>query len=340
MAENNEQLRPGLPLIRLSLLTPFITELDRRKINIDHVLDQFDLNRDNLHSPDVFVTSPVMYKLLDAMAATANDRYLALYIGETLDIYSWPVFSSAAREATSFVEFIFRFSKSAGEQATSVSYRLDTDGEYALFRAYRLSEPDSCPGQADAFYVGLFKTIFQRCTGEAWDPAQVQVKVCDTDAIPKNYQNILVSEGDRRGCTIRFPQEWLLLPFDLREFKQRRTPEVIYQAPSKSLIEAIRQALLPHIHQPDLNNELAAELCGFEPRTLARKLKVKGTTISKQINNIREEVAIKMLVETKRPVSDIASAVGYYDPSVFTRSFKRWTGVSPSAYRKQHSQRS
>ena len=160
MHENNNQLVSGLPLIRLSLIIPFEEELNRRGVDIDPILAQFDLTRDNLHSPDVFVTAPVMYRLLDAMAEAAVDPYLAVYIGETLDVYSWPVFADAARAASSFGEFILRFSKETANQATSVKYRLETDGEYATFRAYRVFDPDECPAQADAFYIGLFCRMF------------------------------------------------------------------------------------------------------------------------------------------------------------------------------------
>ena len=335
-AVRDQEPRSGLPLIRLTLVAPFTSELDKRGIDVDAILGQFDLTRENLHSPDVFVTAAVMYQLLEAMAASAEDPYLAVYIGETLDVYGWPVFSEAARDASSFGEFFFRFSKEAGNQATSVKMRLETDGEYATFRAYRVSEPGSCPGQADAFYVGLFGTIFQRCAGDAWDPSKVTVRICDTSVIPKNYKNVIVTQGDRRGCSIRFPQEWLLLPFNLEDFRQRVIPKVNYQLPPKSLVGAIHQALLPHIHLPDLDVDHAAELCGYDKRTLGRKLKAKGTSISKEIARLKEQQATRALIETKRSISDISNSVGFNDSSVFSRAFKKWTGFSPSEYRRHN----
>ena len=333
--QKNQQLKSDLPLIRLSLIIPFASELERRHTNVDSILDRFNLSRENLHSPDVFVTAAVMYRLLDAMAEAADDPYLAVYIGETLDVYNWPVFADAAQAASSFGEFILRFSRETANQATSVKYRLETDGDYATFKSHRVFNPDACPAQADAFYIGLFCRMFQRCCGEDWDPNQVRAQCCDTTTIPKNYQHILVAQGDLRGCSIRFPQDWLLLPFDLEDFRQRVIPTVDYSSPPKSLIEAVHQALLPHIHLPELNNDMAAELCGFEMRTLGRKLKAKGTTINKEIANLRRDKSIQLLTGSNRSISDIASAVGYNDPSVFTRSFKRWTGSSPREYRKR-----
>ena len=336
MPSDKHNLRHEVPLVRLTLVTPFAEELDRRGIEIDSILAKFDLSKENLHSVDVFVTAPVMYELLEAMSEAADDRYLAVYVGETLDIHGWPVFTNAARDSSTFGEFILRFSQAAGEQATSVRMRLDTDGEYATFSAHRVFEPAICPAQADAFYVGLFSTIFQRCIGSTWNKGNTQVRVCDTGAIPQNYKTMVVLQGDRRGCVIRFPQEWLLQPFDLEDFRKRAIPEAEYSAPPKTLIGSVRKALWPHLHRADMNIELAAKLCGFDQQVLARKLRKNGTTINKEIQYLKQEQSTRLLMESDWAVSDIGNSIGFSDPAVFSRSFKRWTGVSPSMYRKLH----
>ena len=40
-----------------------------------------------------------------------------------------------------------------------------------------------------------------------------------------------------------------------------------------------------------------------------------------------------MLRETERPIAHIAALLGYAEPAAFTRSFRRWAGVSPQAWR-------
>jgi AraC-like DNA-binding protein len=273
------------------------------------------------------------------MADAVDDPYLAVYVGETLDLFSWPVFTDAAKKAATFGDFFYRFSAEAGNQASSVKMRLDTDGKHATFRAHRVFEPDMSPAQADAFYVGLFRSIFQRCAGTQWDPKAVSIRTCDPEAIPPNYHQLMISQGDRLGCTIRFPQEWLSLPFNYQDFKQRTDMDIRYQSPPRSLSESIRQALLPHIHLTDLTADHAAELCGYDKRALGRKLHVMGTTLTKEIAHIKEELTVRALLDTNESIADIAASVGFSDASVFTRSFRKWTGVSPREYRKMHNTR-
>ena len=328
----------GLPLIRLSLILPFLQHLDARKIDSDDILSEQGLSRDALTSTDIFVPAVTFYKVIEAMARTAQDPFLAVHIGENLDLAAWPVFTESVKHAASFGDFFFRFAAESVNQASSVQMRLDTDGEHATFRAYRVFEPSMVPAQADAFYVGLFTSIFQNCTADKWNPYEVLIRLSDPDAVPPAYHNLMISRGDRRGPSIRFPQKWLLLPMHINEKEHDSIDDIKYQIPPKSFNEAIRQALQPYIHRTDLTAEVAAELCGYEKRALGRKLKAGGSRLSKEIAGLREKKARRLLKETSQPIAEVSSSVGFNDPSVFSRAFKKWTGYSPRAYRRINKQ--
>jgi len=324
----------GLPLIRLSLILPFLQHLDARKIDSDDILSEQGLSRDALTSTDIFVPAVTFYKVIEAMARTAQDPFLAVHIGENLDLAAWPVFTESVKHAASFGDFFFRFAAESVNQASSVQMRLDTDGEHATFRAYRVFEPSMVPAQADAFYVGLFTSIFQNCTAGKWNPHQVLIRLADPGAVPPGYHKLMISRGDRRGPSIRFPQKWLLLPMHISELDRHSINDVKYPTPPRSFIDAIRQALQPHINRTDLTAEIAAELCGYEKRALGRKLKASGSTLSKEIAKLREQQATRLFKETSQSIAEVSSSVGFSDPSIFSRAFKKWTGYSPRAYRK------
>ena len=48
------------------------------------------------------------------------------------------------------------------------------------------------------------------------------------------------------------------------------------------------------------------------------------------------EKAIRLLVQTNVRISEIGDAVGFGDPTSFTRSFRRRTGISPNEYRQKY----
>ena len=80
--------------------------------------------------------------------------------------------------------------------------------------------------------------------------------------------------------------------------------------------------------------ELARELA-MSTRTLQRKLREEQTTYQELLETLQQEVAVNYLQESNLTISEIAYLLGYSEPGVFTRAFKRWTGHSPTAYRQQ-----
>jgi AraC family transcriptional regulator, L-rhamnose operon transcriptional activator RhaR len=64
-----------------------------------------------------------------------------------------------------------------------------------------------------------------------------------------------------------------------------------------------------------------------------------GKSISTMLQDIRMERAKQMLLETNKSIDSIATAVGFHDPSFFNRLFTRYTGFSPSRYRKKSNHR-
>lgn len=77
---------------------------------------------------------------------------------------------------------------------------------------------------------------------------------------------------------------------------------------------------------------LAGEL-HMSPRTLIRRLAAEGTRYQQLLDNVREELACWQLVHTPDSIEAIALALGYDSASNFSRTFRRWTGTTPGAFR-------
>lgn len=72
----------------------------------------------------------------------------------------------------------------------------------------------------------------------------------------------------------------------------------------------------------------------MHPRTLVRRLSRSGTSYRMLLESTRGEVARQLLQDTRAPIARIAASLGYADPSVFTRAFRRWTDMTPLRYRR------
>ena len=64
--------------------------------------------------------------------------------------------------------------------------------------------------------------------------------------------------------------------------------------------------------------------------------KMKGTTLLAFHNQLRCEAAKELLTQPELPIAHIASSVGFVSPAHFSQIFKKYTGTSPSDYRKEY----
>jgi AraC-like DNA-binding protein len=79
--------------------------------------------------------------------------------------------------------------------------------------------------------------------------------------------------------------------------------------------------------------EMAAELA-MSGRTFIRKLKAHDTSYQMLLDDVRQELAIWYLRQSDLSVERIAERLGYRDTSNFSRTCKRWFGLTPRQIRQ------
>ena len=67
-------------------------------------------------------------------------------------------------------------------------------------------------------------------------------------------------------------------------------------------------------------------------RTLQRRLGAEGTSVAKLLDELRRTRA-EAYLEMGLSISEVSYLVGFAEPSVFFRAFKRWTGETPADFR-------
>lgn len=62
--------------------------------------------------------------------------------------------------------------------------------------------------------------------------------------------------------------------------------------------------------------------------------KKTGLTLTNFTQKVRIEAAVHQLLHTSLPVSAISCACGFSNDNYFNKVFKRWTGKTPSDFRR------
>ena len=82
-----------------------------------------------------------------------------------------------------------------------------------------------------------------------------------------------------------------------------------------------------------------ARLLRVTPRTLSRWLEADGKTYSDVLDEFRALAATRGLQRPEGTLGRLAQQLGFKDQSAFTRAFRRWTGMTPGAYRRRYAPR-
>lgn len=104
------------------------------------------------------------------------------------------------------------------------------------------------------------------------------------------------------------------------------------QPEEDSYASRVNRILIDQLRGDSPGIEFVADQLSMSVRSLQMKLKAEGTSYQKLLNTVRKDLAIAYLQERKVSKGEIAHLLGFSEISVFSRTFKKWTGQSPSEY--------
>lgn len=102
---------------------------------------------------------------------------------------------------------------------------------------------------------------------------------------------------------------------------------------------AIKVRLAARLRRSDgafLSAGEAARQFALSERTLHRRLAEEGTRFSAIVDEARYARSRELLMDRRMTIERIASAIGFAEPSSFSRAFKRWSGMNVLEYRRRH----
>ena len=78
-----------------------------------------------------------------------------------------------------------------------------------------------------------------------------------------------------------------------------------------------------------------AQRLNMSERTLGRRLSERGVSYRALLDGVRKELGVAYMDASRHAVTEVAYLLGFSDQSNFARSFRRWTGQTPSQYRAE-----
>jgi AraC-like DNA-binding protein len=124
---------------------------------------------------------------------------------------------------------------------------------------------------------------------------------------------------------------------DLAAAHDRILVEQLARLDKGDVIARFHASLLERMTSGELSEEDIARDLHMSRRSLHRRLAEVDASYRSLVDDTRRDMALRYIQDPAKSATDITFLLGYSQQSVFTRAFRRWTGMSPSEYRSSKS---
>ena len=144
---------------------------------------------------------------------------------------------------------------------------------------------------------------------------------------------------DQPATCIRFAASLLQQPLRqpdaaLAALLQGQVDAMLAALPQQDdLLNDIRRQISRRLLQGEPALELIAADLHLSGRTLRRRLQQQGWHFRQLLEDTRRHLAEDYLRDPRLTLPDVALLLGYSEQSAFNRAFRRWSGVTPRAWR-------
>jgi AraC-like DNA-binding protein len=319
---------PRVPLRRVSIVAmrPLFAELRGAGLAVDDVLARVGLAADALGDD-----RRLPYALTDAIWAEAARHRpdLPLRVAATAGPASYGLLTyllAAAPNVGAALRGLVRRYALLGDATT---HRLELSPSRARLVVELRGE--GRPACVEAFAVAVVVCFLRRQCGASFRPRLVALRGAGDPRVDSRPFFGAEVEHASTWCGFEIDRRALDLPLASAEPGLHRLldehADHVVSSSRDDLVDRVRDVVRMGGARADAHQAEIAAMLGMSERTLRRQLAGAGRTFRDVLDEALADHAQRLLVD--RTVDDVASELGYADPSAFRRAWRRWYGGPP-----------
>ncbi len=333
-----------IPLVRANALLPLVRFLDRMGSPSERFLKQAKLPVAALGDPEALIPLHRGFAFTELVARREGMEFLGILAAQQAYVDDFGLFAKVARQSLTLYDFLHTVSALLTTTHNSGARAWVTQTNDRVWFNHQYIHSANLDNQQAQYYAcQLYIRIIQLVTGTGWYPTDVHFQASKLRGLEdmEAFSQVKVHFNQPNNA-IGFARSLLSLPIKRSEGDpstlHRYYEQLTASAPKADLVGALKQLVRSHLEDGGLPITAAAEAVGLSTRSFQRRLAENGLSYSRLIDQVRFDLAVTRLQNPDINLTDIAFELGYTEPATFTHAFQRWTGTSPSTYRRQHMQ--
>ena len=336
----------SLSFIHADILSPFAEFIETSGGVVDLPFRRAGIPIELARARDQIISTADYLSLLEQGALEIQNECFGLALGECVTLRQLGSFGCLAGAAPTLGASIKTVNELVPHYSSVARCWLETVGGRAYWR-YRLGGRRSLTFNAyrqgrrfdGELALILFRNLIRLAAGDLWQPQELLFDRETLRDVEELQSRVGTACGHSSGSyALVFPSDMLALPMTysprLAETeRQAHIERLILSDPGESFVAMLMAVIRAQLHGGYPEIATVARSSGLTVRTLQRRLSQEGWTFSRLVTAVRHKAACELLSDPEREQIQVSLSLGYSDAANFSRAFKKWTGITPSAYR-------
>jgi AraC-like DNA-binding protein len=326
--------------VSVGILQQILRYLASRNVGMDEFMKAVKLEPSILNNPDKRITVEKYVMIEETASKVTNDPCFGLHMGQFAETGNWSILGYMMMNCRTVLDAFHIFSRYSSVIGNLIKGKITVEKDYIIIK---LIAPIDAPKISKHCYEGYFSSLIslaRNISGENIYPIEVALEAFNPELIEEYRKvfgldvrfgqngNYMLMSIQAANTSILFPNENLLSCFE--SYAMEFLDEI---ETTNNFTYRTKKMILSYITTENLTVKRIAQELFVSGRTLQANLRKEGTEFNILLRQTREQLAKKYLC-ANYSVEDITCLLGFSEPSVFRRAFKKWVGMTVKEYRE------
>lgn len=321
-------------LVRAACLTNFYEVAIASGLDPSRFLLNAGLNPHVLEEPDQMIPAERVGPLLSSAAKASGNEVFGLSMAKSRLLSNMGAVGLLMRDQVTLRESLAMLVRHHVWLNGALSLDIEEFGSSVVIREILVGGREAHHDrQRVELAMGVMMRAIRQLVGFDWVPKQVCFEhgaVKDAALHLQVFGPNIVFNSDFNGIVCAQSDLDIRNPFAdpaMARYTQRLLDLAVPDLEDR-MQDEVRRAILLLLPTGRCNIEVVAERLGVTPRTIQRRLTLRDTSFSDMVNTLRSELAARYVLDSNKPLTEVAELLGFSTPSSFSRWYQMRFAIS------------